>query len=98
MPIEIIDRMRLQPGRRIGRRTPARRLSGMIRATVSAVPQRRLVLVAKTIVFTVTALILGIFSSFAAYFMFQAFLSDDACCPRSAMPGFFGRQAEAPSS
>ncbi len=50
--------------------------TGMIRATLSAVPQRRLMLAAKTIVFAVTALIVGIFACFAAYFVFQAFLSD----------------------
>jgi ABC-type transport system involved in multi-copper enzyme maturation permease subunit len=48
--------------------------SGMIRATLAAVPQRRLMLTAKTTVFAVTALITGIASCFAAYFAFQAFL------------------------
>jgi ABC-2 type transport system permease protein len=48
--------------------------TGMIRATLAAVPQRRLVLAAKTAVFAVTALITGIASSFAAYLAFQAFL------------------------
>lgn len=48
--------------------------TGMIRATLAAVPQRRLVLAAKTTVFAVTALITGIASCFAAYFAFQAFL------------------------
>jgi ABC-2 type transport system permease protein len=52
--------------------------TGMIRATLSAVPQRRLMLAAKAIVFAVTALIVGIFSSFAAFFIFQAFLSGDS--------------------
>src|SRR5437016_8901661 len=46
----------------------------MIRATLAAVPQRRLMLAAKTTVFAVTALIAGIASCFAAYFAFQAFL------------------------
>jgi hypothetical protein len=50
----------------------------MIRATLSAVPQRRLMLAAKAVVFAVTALIVGIFASFAAYFAFQAFLSGNS--------------------
>ena len=44
--------------------------TGMIRATLSAVPQRRLVLAAKTAVLTVVSLVVGIASSFAAYFTF----------------------------
>ena len=48
--------------------------AGMIRATLSAVPQRRLMLAAKTAVFTVTALVVAPASCFAAYFAFQAFL------------------------
>ena len=48
--------------------------TGMIRATLAAVPQRRLVLAAKTAVFTGTALVVGIASCSAAYFAFQAFL------------------------
>ncbi len=48
--------------------------TGMIRATLAAVPQRRLMLTAKTTVFAVTALIIGIASCFAAYFAFQALL------------------------
>jgi ABC-type transport system involved in multi-copper enzyme maturation permease subunit len=48
--------------------------TGMIRATLAAVPQRRLVLAAKAIVFAVTALIVGIASCLAAYLAFQAFL------------------------
>jgi ABC-2 type transport system permease protein len=49
--------------------------TGMIRATLAAVPQRRLMLAAKTTVFAATALITGIAACFAAYFAFQAFLS-----------------------
>jgi ABC-2 type transport system permease protein len=48
--------------------------TGMIRATLAAVPQRRLILTTKTTVFAVTALIAGIASCFAAYVAFQAFL------------------------
>jgi ABC-2 type transport system permease protein len=61
--------------------------SGMIRATLSAVPQRRRVLAAKAIVFAVTALIVGIFASFAAYFVFQAFLSDESLRSSLGDPG-----------
>jgi ABC-type transport system involved in multi-copper enzyme maturation permease subunit len=52
--------------------------TGTIRATLSAVPQRRLVLTAKAIVFAVTALTVGTVSSFAAFFAFQAFLTGDS--------------------
>ena len=52
--------------------------TGMIRATLSAVPQRRLMLAAKMVVFAVTALSVGIFASFAAYFVFRLFLSGDS--------------------
>jgi ABC-2 type transport system permease protein len=48
--------------------------TGMIRATLSAVPQRRTVLTAKALVFTTTALAVGSLSSFGAYFAFQAAL------------------------
>jgi hypothetical protein len=51
--------------------------TGMIRATLTAVPQRRLVLSAKAIVFAATALLTGIASCFAAYLTFQAFLPGD---------------------
>ena len=61
--------------------------TGMIRASLSAVPQRRVMLAAKTIVFTVTALIVGIASSFAAYFVFQASLSGDGLRSEIGDPG-----------
>ncbi len=48
--------------------------SGMIRATFAAVPRRRLVLAGKAIVFATAALVIGIASSFAAYFTFDAFV------------------------
>ncbi len=51
--------------------------SGVIRASLSAVPQRPLVLTAKVVVFTGVALVVGIASSFAAFFVFQAFLTGD---------------------
>jgi ABC-2 type transport system permease protein len=61
--------------------------SGMIRATLSAVPRRRLVLAAKAMVFAVTALAVGISSSLAAWFAFQAFLSDNALRSSIGDPG-----------
>jgi ABC-2 type transport system permease protein len=61
--------------------------SGMIRATFSAVPRRRLVLAAKAIVFAAAALAVGISSSFAAWFAFQAFLSDDSLRSAIGDPG-----------
>jgi ABC-2 type transport system permease protein len=48
--------------------------SGMIRATLSAVPQRRSMLAAKAMVLTVAALVIGLVSTFVAYFAFQLFL------------------------
>jgi ABC-2 type transport system permease protein len=62
--------------------------TGMIRATFAAVPQRRLLLTAKTAVFTATALITGTASCLAAYFAFQAFLpAGDAMRTSLADPG-----------
>jgi ABC-2 type transport system permease protein len=48
--------------------------TGMIRATLAAVPQRRLLLAAKALVLTAAALATGITASFAAYLLFQALL------------------------
>ena len=48
--------------------------TGMIRATLAAVPQRRLVLAAKALVLTAAALVTGIAASFAAWLVFQALL------------------------
>jgi hypothetical protein len=61
--------------------------TGMIRATLAAVPRRRLMLAAKMIVFAVAAVITGIFMSFAAYFVFQAFLPGDAMRTSLSDPG-----------
>jgi ABC-2 type transport system permease protein len=49
--------------------------TGTIRATLTAVPRRRLVLGAKVVVLAASALAVGVLSCFAAYFAFQAFLS-----------------------
>jgi len=48
--------------------------TGMIRATFSAVPQRAMVLAAKAFIFTAVALVVGVVSSFGAFFLFQALL------------------------
>jgi hypothetical protein len=48
--------------------------TGMIRATLAAVPQRRLMLNAKTLVFAVAAVITGMAACFTAYLIFQALL------------------------
>jgi len=48
--------------------------TGMIRATLAAVPQRRLMLTAKTLVFAVAGVIAGIAACLAAYIIFQALL------------------------
>jgi hypothetical protein len=61
----------------------------MIRATLSAVPQRRLLLAAKLIVFAGVALSIGTLSSFAAYFVFQAFLADEDLRSSIGDPGVF---------
>jgi ABC-2 type transport system permease protein len=54
--------------------------SGMIRATLAAVPRRRLMLTAKALVLTAVAAATGIAACLAAYLVFQAFLP-----PRDAM-------------
>jgi ABC-2 type transport system permease protein len=63
--------------------------TGMIRATLSAVPQRRLVLAAKGVVFAATALVVGLLASFAAFFVTQAILSGEHPA------AFAGRQLQA---
>ncbi|MGH7903018.1 MAG: ABC transporter permease [Candidatus Dormibacteraceae bacterium] len=49
--------------------------SGMVRTTFAAVPQRALVLAAKAFVFGLVALIIGLASSFGAFFVGQSILS-----------------------
>ena len=61
--------------------------TGTIRVTFSAVPRRRRVLLAKAIVFAAFALAVGIVASFAAYFVFQAFLTDDRLRSSLGDPG-----------
>ena len=48
--------------------------SGMIRATLAAVPQRRLLLTAKALVLTAAVAVTGIAACLVAYLAFQAFL------------------------
>jgi hypothetical protein len=48
--------------------------TGMIRATFAAVPQRRLVLGAKALVFFLASLVVGVVSSFVAFFVAQTIL------------------------
>jgi ABC-type transport system involved in multi-copper enzyme maturation permease subunit len=62
--------------------------TGMIRASLAAVPQRRLLLAAKTAVFTAAALITAAASCFAAYYAFQALLpAGDAMRTSLSDPG-----------
>jgi hypothetical protein len=51
--------------------------TGLIRATLAAVPRRREVLAAKATVFAVVAVVGGVVSTFAAYFAFQWSLPSD---------------------
>jgi len=62
--------------------------SGMIRATLAAVPRRRLLLTAKALVLATAAAATGIGSCLAAYLVFQAFLpAGDAMRATLADPG-----------
>lgn len=61
--------------------------TGTIAATLSAVPQRRLLLAGKATVFAVTALGVGVLSSFAAFLTFQALLSGTSLRAALGDPG-----------
>lgn len=61
--------------------------TGMIRATLAAVPRRRTVLAAKTLVFTASGFIVATLACLAAYFVFQAFLSDGSLRTNITDPG-----------
>lgn len=62
--------------------------TGMIRATLTAVPQRRLMLAAKALVLAAAALVTGLAACFAAYLIFQAFLpAGNAMASTLASPG-----------
>ena len=61
--------------------------SGMIRTTFAAVPQRRLVLGAKAMVFTAVTLVTGIVSCFVGFFLSQAILSSHHLQTTIGAPG-----------
>jgi hypothetical protein len=61
--------------------------TGMIRATFTAMPQRRLVLAAKGAVFAAAASVVGIASSFAAFFVGQAILANKGIGVSITHPG-----------
>jgi ABC-2 type transport system permease protein len=59
--------------------------TGMARVTFAAVPRRQVVLAVKATVFAATALVVGTASSFAAYVVFQAFLSGSGTAMKSSI-------------
>lgn len=61
--------------------------TGMIRTTLTAVPDRRLLLAAKAIVLAATALVAGTVASLAAFLVFQALLADDSLRSSLGDPG-----------
>jgi ABC-type transport system involved in multi-copper enzyme maturation permease subunit len=61
--------------------------SGTIRATLSAVPQRPLVLVAKSVVFAITAYIVAQITCLLAFFLVQAILSQKHIETHLTAPG-----------
>ena len=61
--------------------------TGTIRATFAAVPRRRLVIVGKTVVFGLVALVAGEVVSFAAFFVGQALLTHPAPHAVLTQPG-----------
>jgi hypothetical protein len=61
--------------------------SGLIRATLSAVPRRRLVITAKLIVLTTASLIVGIASCFISFLVFEALRSGNAMTATFSDPG-----------
>jgi ABC-2 type transport system permease protein len=61
--------------------------SGLIRNTLAAVPDRRLVLAAKATVFTAVALVTGEISGFAAYLATRLSIPHGATVPGLGQPG-----------
>jgi hypothetical protein len=61
--------------------------TGMIRATLAAVPRRRTLLLAKAFVFTASALVVGTVACLGAYLVFQASLSGNSLRTHLADPG-----------
>jgi ABC-type transport system involved in multi-copper enzyme maturation permease subunit len=61
--------------------------TGSIRSTLAAVPQRGMVFAAKATVFTLIAAVIGIVSSFGAFFLGQSFLSKQGLETHLGAPG-----------
>ena len=61
--------------------------TGSIRSTLAAVPQRRLVLAAKAVAFTAASALVGIVSSFGAFFVGQAILASKGLNAHLTDPG-----------
>jgi hypothetical protein len=61
--------------------------TGMIRTTFAAVPQRRLVLAAKAVVFTAVTLVTGVASCLVGFFLSQAILSSHHLQTTIGAPG-----------
>lgn len=61
--------------------------TGSIRATLAAAPQRGMVLAAKATVFSVIAAVIGIVSSFGAFFLGQALLANKGLETHIGAPG-----------
>jgi hypothetical protein len=61
--------------------------TGMIRATMAAVPQRRAVLAAKALVFAASAFLLGEIVSFAAFWIGQSLLASAHASASLSTPG-----------
>jgi ABC-type transport system involved in multi-copper enzyme maturation permease subunit len=61
--------------------------TGMIRATLAAVPKRRTVLVAKSAVFATVTAVIGIAASFGAFFLAQSILSSKGIAAHIGDPG-----------
>jgi ABC-2 type transport system permease protein len=63
--------------------------TGTIRATLSAVPQRRPVLVAKVVVFAIAVFVVSVISCFVAFWLSQAILSSKHIGASLSDPGVF---------
>lgn len=61
--------------------------TGMIRASLTAVPQRKMLLAAKIVLYAVTALLVGVLSCVGAFFLFQALLTGPELSVSISDPG-----------
>ncbi|GII93620.1 ABC transporter permease subunit [Sinosporangium siamense] len=61
--------------------------TGMMRTSLTAVPQRLKLLASKVLVFTLVALLVALFSTFAAFFLGQAFLGTENAAASPGDPG-----------